>query len=83
VVRSKTGSLCFPNWVGTEEYPVDHNAMRGVEVKLDYRYASTTGCVEPVLEIQAEVLTEKGKWERRYSGGIAFTLRNFVEKRSS
>jgi len=80
VVRP-SGHFCWPQEVGTV-YPMDADALRNVEVKVDYGYSSTLGGSAAIEETWAEVKQSDGSWEKRRAGGVAFSIRSFVEKKS-
>ena len=84
VVTPSIGRVCWPSEVGAR-YPIREGAMRNVEVRPEYEYSSTAGRDCAIIAVYAEVPekdegTGRTKWIKRRSGGIAFNLKDWVER---
>ena len=79
VVRP-TGQFCWPQEVGSAKFPMDADALRNVESKVDYAYSSTLGSNAAIHETWAEVKQPDGSYKEMRSGGVAFGLRDWVER---
>jgi len=75
-----TGKFCWPQDVGSAEFPMDADALRNVESKVDYAYSSTLGGNAAIHETWAEVRQPDGSYQKMRSGGVAFGLRDWVER---
>lgn|GEM_PF-6968749 len=78
-VAQPRGHFVWPQEVGTDKCPIDASLIRNVGTRLEYAYSSTAGCRCAVHVTTAEVLNG-GEWEPVDSGGIAFCLRDWIEK---
>lgn len=61
---------------------IDWDRLRNVRVEVDYDYSSTMGRECAVVVINAEARKDNSSyWEEGRSGGIAFSLEDWVQKK--
>jgi hypothetical protein len=74
--------IIFPTQIKTET--IDWDRLKNVEVKLEYGYSSTLGKKGAIICVYADTRKDTAsEWERGRSGGVAFTLEDWIEKKSN
>ena len=70
----------WPNSIKIDD--IDWSRLRNVEVSVVYRYSSTLNKKSVVHILSAEARKDKdSKWERMESGGVAFSLEDWVQSK--
>ncbi len=74
--------ILFPNDITTDE--IDLNRLKDVAVEVGYRYSSTLRREAAVVIISGYVRKDlSSEFERRWSGGVTFSLDDFVQRKNS
>jgi hypothetical protein len=79
-VLRPAGDHRWPREVDVKD--IDKDKLRNVRVEVSYSYSSTLGGNAAVKQLIAEVQNpDTGEWRERNSGGVAFSLSDWVKKR--
>jgi len=79
-VLRPSGDHRWPREVDVED--IDKSKLRNVRIEVSYSYSSTLGGNAAVKRIIADVHNpDTGDWQERNSGGVAFSLSDWVKKR--
>ncbi|MBN1617735.1 hypothetical protein JW887_00125 [Candidatus Dojkabacteria bacterium] len=72
-------TVLFPTEISYDE--IDFDRLQNVQVSLEYGYSSTLGKNSAVKELTAQARKDTDSaWEDMRSGGVAFSLEDWVEK---